>query len=58
MGNLRQKHYLADLDIDGRIVLKWILQKGVGGSGTELMWLSLGRGGRALMKAVLNFRAT
>jgi hypothetical protein len=53
-----EKHHFADPDIDGRIVLKWILRKWVGRSGIELMWLRIGSGRRALVNAVLNFWVT
>jgi len=58
VGKSQAKDHFEDLDIDGRIVLKLVLQKWFGGSGTELMWLSIGRGRRALVTAVLNFRVT
>jgi hypothetical protein len=58
VGKSQAKDHFADLDIDGSIVLKWVLQKWAGRSGTEMMWLSIGRGRRALVTAVLNFRVT
>jgi hypothetical protein len=54
LGNLRQKYHFEGLVVAGRIVLKWILQKWVFGSGTELMGLSMVTVGRALVDAVLN----
>jgi len=30
-GNLRERDHLADLGIDARIMLKWVLRGGVGG---------------------------
>jgi len=58
VGISQAKHHFGDLSIDGGIVLKWILQKWVGGLGTEMMRLSVGRDGRALVNAVLNLRVT
>jgi len=31
-GNLRERNYLEDPDIDGRVILKWILKKCVEGT--------------------------
>jgi len=31
-GNLRERNYFEDPDIDGRVILKWILKKCVGGT--------------------------
>jgi len=58
VGKSQAKHHFGDLSINGRIVIKWILQKWVGGSGTEMMRLGMGRGGRALVNAVLNLGVT
>jgi hypothetical protein len=30
LGNLEGKDYLEDLDVNGRIILEWILKKSVG----------------------------
>ena len=37
--------HFEDLGVDGRIILKWILNKSVGRSWTELIWLRIGRSG-------------
>ena len=43
-GNLRKRDHLKDIGIDGRIILKWILDKGDRESWTELIWLRIGTG--------------
>jgi len=54
-GNLRERNQWGDLNVDGRIILRWIFRKleGVVGTGMELAqdrerW-------RALPSTVLNF---
>jgi hypothetical protein len=34
-GNLRERNHLKDSDVDGRIILRWIFMKWVGGHGVE-----------------------
>jgi len=46
-GNKRERDHLADLVVDGRIILKWILRIVVG-AWTELIGLGLGTVGRLL----------
>ena len=55
-GNLRDRHHWGDQDVDGRIILRWILRKWEGVVGTGWSWLRIGTGGRALVSTVMNFR--
>jgi len=36
---------MEDLGVDGRIILKWILNESVGRAWSGLFWLRLGTGG-------------
>jgi hypothetical protein len=52
-GSLREKSHLEDLNIDERIILKWIFRKWMGG----MDWIELVQDGdswQALMNAVMN----
>jgi hypothetical protein len=42
--------------LDGRIILKWTCERLDGGAWTGSIWLRIGTGGRALVKAVMNLR--
>jgi hypothetical protein len=44
-GNLRERGRWEDPDVDGRIILRWMLKKLEGVVGTELSWLRIGTGG-------------
>ena len=42
------KRSLGDQDVDGRIILRWILRKWEGVVGTEWSWLRIGTDGGRL----------
>ena len=46
--NLREKDHLEDPDVDGRIILRWILRKWDVGVWTRSCWLRIGTGGEHL----------
>jgi len=43
--NLRERDYLEDTGVDGRIILRWIFRKWNVGTWTESIWLMIGTGG-------------
>jgi hypothetical protein len=55
-GNMRERDYVKDLGIDGRVLLKWIFKKYDG----DLDWVDLAQDRdrwRAVVSAVVNLRA-
>jgi hypothetical protein len=44
-GNLRERGHWGDPDVDGTIILRWILRKLEGAVGTGWRWLRIGTGG-------------
>jgi len=44
-GNLRERDHWRDPDVDGRIILRWILRKWDVGVWTGSSWLRIGTGG-------------
>jgi len=47
-GNLRERDHWGDPDVDGKIILRWILRTWKGIVGTEWSWLRIGTGGGIL----------
>ena len=47
-GNLRERDHWGNPDVDGRIILRWILRKWEGVVGTGWSWLRIGTGGGRL----------
>jgi hypothetical protein len=47
-GDLKERHHLKDVNLDKRIILKWIFKEWEGESCTELIWLSFSAGGGRL----------
>jgi hypothetical protein len=43
-GNLRERAYLEDPGVDGRIILRWIFRKWDLGAWTGSSWLRIGTG--------------
>ena len=48
VGNLRERDHSGDQDVDGRIILRYILRKWVQVVATEWSWLRIGTGGGRL----------
>jgi hypothetical protein len=55
MGNLRERDYLGELGVDGRILI-WIFRKWDVGVWTVSSWLRIRDRWWALVNAVINFR--
>ena len=47
-GNLRERDHWGDQDVDGRIILRWILRKWEGVVTTGWSWVRIGTGGGRL----------
>jgi hypothetical protein len=41
LGNLKERDYLDDLEVDGNVILKLILKKEYGRKSTGFMWLRI-----------------
>ena len=48
VGKPEGKNHWGELDVDGRIILRWILRKWEGVVGTGWSWLRIGTGGGRL----------
>jgi hypothetical protein len=46
--NLKKRYHSEDVGVDGRIILKWILNKLHGEMWTGFIWLWIGTSGRLL----------
>jgi hypothetical protein len=46
--DLKERGQLEDLDVDGRIMLKWIFEKWFGEAWIELIWLAIGTESRSM----------
>jgi hypothetical protein len=46
--NMKELGHAEDLDIDGKVILEWMLGKESGKMWTEFMWLSVGTSDRLL----------
>jgi len=55
-GNLAERYYWGDPDVDGRIILRWIFRKWDVGVWTGLSWIRDRDRWRALVNAVMNIR--
>jgi hypothetical protein len=47
-GDLRARHNFKYLDVDGRIILKWVFKNWDAEASTESIWLRIGTGGGRL----------
>jgi hypothetical protein len=54
VANIVETSIFNDPGADGRIILRWSFRKCDGGTWTGLIWLRIGTGGGALVKAVMN----
>jgi hypothetical protein len=46
LGDLKERHHLEDLELDGRRILKWIFKKWDREPWTGFIWLGIGTGDR------------
>jgi hypothetical protein len=55
VGKPEGRNHLEEKGVDGRIILKWILEKSEGGKCTGSIWLRIGQAADCL-NAVMNLR--
>jgi hypothetical protein len=55
---VREREYLEDVDVGGRIILKWIFIKYCGKAPTGLIWLRIRKSGGIVVETVMNIRAS
>jgi hypothetical protein len=48
LGDVRKRACFEDIGVDGKIILKWIVQKWNEELWTGLIWLRIGKGGGSL----------
>jgi len=46
--NLRERDHFEDLDVDGRLIFKWIVRKWDGDVWTGFLWIRITTGGGRL----------
>ena len=56
VGKPKGRDHLENLDLDGRLILKWILKKQSGRGCTGFIWLRVGTGRGAVLNTVMDFR--
>ena len=52
---LREGDHWVNLDVDGRIMLKWVLRQSLGRAWSRMIWLNIGIGGRLLWTRLWTF---
>ena len=55
VGKPKGRDHFEDVDLDGRMILKWVLKKQDGRGCTGFIWLRVGTGG-AVLNTVMNLR--
>jgi hypothetical protein len=45
VGNMKEKHNLEDLIVDGTVILKWVIKEHNGMGRSEFIWFKTGKRG-------------